>query len=178
MHSHKKAWLVINVLGGAAILGSYAHGLSTHDNAAELLWGTTPEELKAVYGVTMLLAAAGYVPFSYLFFFRTDPAKVTIASFGYGLINTFYAMIMVFSALWMPLTFAYFDEPSRALWLAIRVDLFLVGLGSLGLLFALFVMKPRAGGLLGVLALLGLLLFTLQTAFLDAVVWPQFIPGT
>jgi len=39
---------------------------------------------------------------------------------------------------------------------------------------ALFTMKPRAQGVAGVLALLGLLLFALQTAFLDPLVWPQF----
>ena len=30
MHPQKKQWLAINVLGGVAVLGSYAHGLITH----------------------------------------------------------------------------------------------------------------------------------------------------
>jgi hypothetical protein len=81
---------------------------------------------------------------------------------------------MVTSALWLPLTFAYLDSPSNALWLAVRVDLFGVAVGSIGLMVALFVMRPRAEGLTGVLAMLGLLLFLLQTAFLDPIVWPQF----
>jgi hypothetical protein len=40
-------------------------------------------------------------------------------------------------------------------------------------MIALFVMNPRAQGVAGVIALLGLLLFSLQTAFLDPLVWPQ-----
>jgi hypothetical protein len=75
----------------------------------------------------------------------------------------------------MPLTFAYLEEPSSMLWAAVRLDLLATGAGSIGLTIALFVMKPRAEGVAGVLALLGLLLFSLQTAFLDPLVWPQFV---
>ncbi len=176
MHPHKKTWLAINVLGGIAVLGSYVYGLGTNPDTRQMLWGTTPEELKAVYNVTMLLAAAGYFLFSYYFVVRTDADEVRFGGYGFGLINGFYLLVLVASALWMPLTFAYFDAPSGWLWTAVRLDLFLVAIGSLGLIVALFVMTPRAQGTGGVLALLGLLLFLLQTGFLDPLVWPQFIP--
>ena len=174
MHPKKKAWLVINVLGGAAVLGSYVQGIATHPETRNALWGTIPDELKAVYGVTMWLAAGGYFFFSYYFLARTDADEVRFGRFGFGLINALYALIMVTSALWMPLTFAYLENPSPGLWLAVRADLLGVAVGSIGLMVALFTMKPRAEGLAGVLALLGLLLFALQTAFLDPLVWPQF----
>jgi hypothetical protein len=89
-------------------------------------------------------------------------------------VNALYTLVMVTSALWMPMTFAYLEEPSSVLWVAVRLDLFAAGAGSIGLMIALFVMNPRAQGVVGVLALLGLLLFSLQTAFLDPLVWPQF----
>lgn len=174
MHPQKKAWLAINVVGGAAVLGSYVHGLATHPDTRNDLWGSIPPELQAVYGVTMWLAAAGYFFFSYYFVVRTDADEVRFGRFGFGLINALYALIMVTSAAWMPLTFAYLENPSSDLWLAVRADLLGVGVGSIGLIVALFTMKPRAEGVAGVLALLGLLLFALQTAFLDPLVWPQF----
>ena len=174
MHTQKKVWLAINAVGGAAVLGSYVHGLATHPDTRNDLWGTMPPELQAVYGVTMWLAAAGYFFFSYQFAVRTDVGEVRFGGFGFGLINVLYAVIMVCSALWLPLTFAYFDNPSGGLWLTIRVDLLLVGAASIGLILALFTIKPRAEGLPAVLAMLGLLLFALQTAFLDPLVWPQF----
>ena len=175
MHVQKKAWFVINVLGGVAVLGSYAHGLLTHPDQRDALWGSIPEELRAVYGVTMWLAALGYFLFSYYFVFRIRPAEVRIGeSFGFGAVNALYVLVLVPSALWLPLTFAYLAEPSRELWLAIRVDLFLVGIGAVGLMLALFALRPRPSGVSGALAVLGLLLFCLQTAFLDAFVWPAF----
>ena len=174
MHPKKKTWLAINVLGGMAVLGSYIHGLTTHPETRNALWGTIPEPLQAVYGVTMWLAAGGYFLFSYYFLVRTDGEDVRFGRLGFGLINVLYALIMLASALWMPLTFAYLANPTPGVWLLVRADLLLVGVGSIGLILALFTMKPRAEGLAAVLALLGLLLFALQTAFLDPLVWPQF----
>ena len=174
MELQKKTWLAINVVGGAAVVGSYVHGLATHPDSRNQLWGATPPELQAVYSVTMLLAAAGYFFFSYYFIVRTNADEVRFGSRGFGLINALYALILFPSALWLPLTFAYLDSPSPTLWAAIRADLFGVATGSLGLIVAFVFMKPRAEGLAGVLALVGLLVFALQTAFLDLIVWPQF----
>ena len=174
MHAKKRVWLAINAVGGVGVLGSYVHGLVTHPETRGQLWGSMPLELQAVYNVTMWLAALGYFFFSYYFLVRTDADEVRFGGFGYGLLNGLYALIMVTSALWLPLTFAYLENRSDALWLAVRIDLFGVALGSIGLMVALFVMRPRAEGPAGVLAMLGLLLFLLQTAFLDPLVWPQF----
>jgi len=174
MHPQKKAWLAINIVGGAAVLGSYVHGLVTHPDTRDQLWGSIPPELQAVYGVTMWLAAAGYFFFSYELVVRADAEDVRFGPFGFGLLNVLYTLIMATAASWMPLTFAYFEHPSNALWLAIRAGLFGVGAGSVGLTIALFTMTPRPRGIGGILALLGLLFFCLQTAFLDAFVWPQF----
>jgi len=174
VHPQKKTWLAINAVGGVAVLGSYVHGLLTHPDTRNELWGSIPPELQAVYGVTMWLAAGGYFFFSYYFLVRTEADEVRFGRFGFGLINALYALIMIASAAWMPLTFVYLDQPSSALWLAVRIDLLGVGIGSIGLIVALFTMKPRAEGLTAVLALLGLLFFAVQTAFLDPLVWPQF----
>jgi len=67
MHPQKKQWLAINVLGGIAVLGSYAHGLITHPQTRNLLWGDMPEPLRNVYGVTMWLATSGYLVFTSCF---------------------------------------------------------------------------------------------------------------
>jgi hypothetical protein len=173
MDRSKKTWLAINAVGGAAVLGSYAHGLATHPETRNELWGGIPPELQGIYGVTMWLAAAGYVFFSYAFVARTT-SEVRFGRFGFGVINALYALIMVGAATWMPLTFAYLQSPSPALWVVIRVGLFGVGAGSIGLTIALLTMEPRVRGAAAVLALLGLLAFSLQTAFLDALVWPRF----
>lgn len=178
MHPKKKTWLAINVLGGLAVLGSYAHGLITHPESRNLLWGDMPAQLRDVYGVTMWLATVGYLVFMLYVWFRVDASNVRVGKrFGFGIINACCAAVVVASALWMPLTFAYFDDPSSALWLLIRVDLIVVGLGAVGLILAVVNLSPRVSGVAGAVTIIALLLFSLQTAFLDPFVWPAFFPG-
>ena len=177
MHPQKKQWLVINVLGGIAVLGSYAHGLITHPETRNLLWGDMPEPLKNVYGVTMWLATASYLVFMYFVLFRVDAAEVRVGKqFGFGVINACCAAVVVASASWMPLTFVYLARPSTALWVLVRADLIVVAIGAVGLIVSFFNLSPRPTGAAGVVTIMALLLFALQTAFLDPFVWPAFFP--
>jgi sortase A len=72
----------------------------------------------------------------------------------------------------MPLTFGMLEEPSKAVWLAIRLVLAIVGLASLGLVFALLRLRPRRPRWAYWLAVAGSVAYTIQTALLDAQVWP------
>lgn len=177
MHSAKRSLLWINVVGGIAVLGSYVWGLASNPLTRGDVWGGVPEALRPAYTANMLLAAAGYFAFSYFVFLRLDPAGTRMGGrFGFGAFHALYALILVPSALWMPLTFAMLEAPSPVLWLAIRLILALVGLGSLGLLVALLsVEAPGAAGARR-LAVVGSAFFCLQTVVLDAVVWPAFFP--
>ena len=68
----------INVLGGSAVLASYAYGLASNPLTRGDVWGGVPETLRPFYTVTMLLAAAGYFAFSYFVFFKVDPDKARV----------------------------------------------------------------------------------------------------
>ena len=109
---------------------SYVHGLVTHPDAREGLWGGIPEALRHLYSVSMILAAAGFFLFTGFILFRVDPEERNARFTVFPLL---YALILIPSALWLPLTFAVMEHPSTSLWWAVRVDLLLVGLGSIGL---------------------------------------------
>lgn len=176
LHSQKRSLLWINVLGGTAVLASYVWGLAQPEVAAGL-WGGVPEALRPVYTINMFLAAAGYFLFSQYVLLRLEPDRTLIAGrFGYGGFLALYALVLFPSALWLPLTAWLLAAPSVPLWWLVRFDLALVGLGSLGLVVALLSLGPQRPSGRG-LALLGLLPFVLQTAVLDAVVWPAFFPS-
>jgi hypothetical protein len=168
------------VAGGAAVLGSYAHGLASNPLTRGEVWGGVPEPLQPLYTASMLLAAAGYFAFTYFVLFRLDPLRTRVAGrFGYGAFHVLYALILVPSALWMPLTFAMLASPSAATWAAIRVTLALVGIASLGLVAAVATARPVASGggrAVRALAVTGSLAFAFQTAVLDAVVWTAYFP--
>ena len=177
MHIQQIVLVCINVIGGIAVLVSYLHGFRTHPETKGDAWGHVPQSIKPLYTVSMLLAAAGYFLFTYYILFRLDPDEVRIADyFTFTLFPVLYALILVFSALWMPLTFAMLERPGRGLWVAIRLTLAIVGLASLGLLAALVGLQPGEPGVAYWLAIAGSAAFCLQTALLDALVWPVYFP--
>jgi hypothetical protein len=172
MGNGRTATIWINVLGGIAVLGSYAWCMRAYPAQVGDFWGGVPEGLQSVYTLNMGLAAAGYFAFTFYVLARLDSAARP--RFGLGTFNALYALILVPSALWMPLTFVMLETPSDGLWWAIRATLAAVGVGSLGLLAALIAMRPPTPTLAHRLAIAGILAFCLQTAVLDAVIWPAY----
>lgn len=168
-------FIALNVLGGIAVLASYAHGLGRPDPGA--VWGGVPEVLRPVYTASMFLAAFGYFPMTAYLLLRLARPGVRVGRFGFGLFSLCYALILLPSALWMPLTFAMLEQPSPGMWLAVRGVLALTALGSLGVVVGLVAARPRQRGPFWKLALAGSVLFCNQTVVLDALVWPHFFPA-
>ena len=178
IHPHKRAMFSINVLGGIAVLGSYAYGLSSHPSTGGELWGDVPEALRPFYVAWMSVAATSYFLFTTYLLFRADPHAARVARrFDLRVFNLLYAAILVPSALWMPLTFEMLANPSRGLWLAIRLVLWAVGLGSLAFIAALLSLRPRRPARAYWLAVAGSVAFTVQTGLLDALVWVACFPA-
>ncbi len=177
MHSLQIALGGMNIAGGILVIGSYVQGIRSDAANSNALWGGVPATLRPLYTVCMLLAAAGFFAFSYYVFFRIDPDVAEIAgTFDFKLFLVLYGLILFPSALWMPLTVAMVKKPGRALWWAIRITLFVVGLASLGLLLSLLGLEPVESAPLRWLAVAGSVFFCIQTALLDALVWPKYFP--
>jgi hypothetical protein len=169
MVSQQIILLFLNAIGGAAVIGSYVFGLRQGSNA---LWGGVPEGMRTAYTVSMLLAALSFFLFIFFILFRLHPDKVSIGNWtGFGLFYAIFALILIPSAIWMPLTNAYIAHPSPTTWMLIRLVLILVGLGSIALVWALFRLQPVVPGLSRNLAIIGASYFAFHTAILDAIVW-------
>ena len=176
MHLQRKRLLWINGLGGSAVLASYVLGLGSNAELGAALWGGVPESIRPLYTANMLLAALGYFLFTPFILFRLPPDTTRIGStFGFGVFGWLYALVLVPSALWLPLTAYLLAHPSAAAWWAVRTDLALVAVGSAGLLASL-VALPAGAPRGRLLAVGGLLAFCLQTVVLDALVWPAYFP--
>ena len=172
MASQQIILLVINIIGGIAVIGSYILGLSGQSGGANVLWGGVPASIRPVYGVSMIISALGYFAFIYFILFRLVPSDVSIAgSIGFGLFYAIFLVILISSALWMPLTNAYVGNPSTGLWIGVRIVLALVGLGSIALVWALLSLQTKSPPVFYWLAVAGSAYFAFHTAILDAIVW-------
>lgn len=175
MRSAKPWMAAINLVGGPAVLGSYVYELAKHPGQADALWGSIPKPVIPYYSSWMLVATAGYLMFSYFWFFKADADRTRIAGrYDLGLVNLLYVAILLPSALWMPLTFSYLAAPSSFGWWVVRIDLFGVAAGAIGMIWALAKVEPREPARLHRFAILGACGFAVQTVLLDALVWPAF----
>ena len=164
--------LIINVLGGAAVILSYIYGLKGQAGGANVLWGGVPANIRPVYTISMVLSALGYFAFLYYIFFRLDPAQTIIASVsGFTLFYVIFLLILIPSAFWMPLTNVYVGNPSTSIWIWVRTVLALVGIASIALFWAILTLQGKVPGISYWLAVVGSGYFAFHTAILDAIVW-------
>ena len=178
MHPQKRALTWIVLLGGTSVLASYAYSWAAHPTILAEFWGGVPQVVRPAYAIAMLFAAGGFFAYSYFLLFCIDPDEARIACrFGYGLFPLLYLMILIPSALWAPLTSALLEHGRTVLWVAIQLALFAVAAGSIGLLVALLALHPRQTTWAYRLAVAGSMVFCLQTAILDAIVWVALFPA-
>jgi len=177
MHPQKRTLALIVLLGGMAVLASYLYILRFDAATQKALWGGVPQALLPVYVASMGMGAAGYFAFTAFLLFRVDADRAKIAGrVGYGLFHALYLLILLPSALWLPLTAAMVQQPSSLLWLAIWLALALVGLGAVGLLLALLLLRPRPPARGYWLAVAGSVAFCFQTVVMDLFVWTAYFP--
>jgi hypothetical protein len=172
MHYQQWILLAVIVVFGAGVIGSYIQGIAANPGGAEKLWGSVTGGLRTFNYVTMLLAVVGFFLFTYYLFFRTDPSMVKVAgNLNFWVFVVLYALILLPSAFWMPLTFHVLANHNTWAWIADRVVLFIVGFASLGLTIALLTMQPRTADTAYWLAVVGSILFCVQTLIMDSFVW-------
>jgi hypothetical protein len=164
--------LIINIIGGAAVIGSYVLGLRGQSGGANVLWGGVPVNIRPVYTISMILSALGYFAFFYYILFRLDPAQTSIAGIsGFTLFYVIFLFILIPSAFWMPLTNIYVGNSGTTIWVLVRTVLAIVGLASIALFWALITLHGKVPGVSYWLAVVGSGYFAFHTAVLDAIIW-------
>ena len=167
-------FMLVNVVGGMAVLSSYGVWLGNPAHDGSALWGSLGSPARTLYTASMLAAAAGYFVFLEHLVRREIDG---LTSNAFATLLTIFALILFPSALWMPLTFEFLAAPSAAVWWAMRVTLLVVAAASVALILFLVRLEapPESSGRRW--AVLGAAAFALQTAVLDAFIWPSCFPG-
>ncbi|MFV8750543.1 hypothetical protein ACNOYE_08315 [Nannocystaceae bacterium ST9] len=176
MHPARRRLVWMQLVGGPLVLASYAYCILRFPEASAMMWGGVPDSLRPLYTAWMFVAAAGYFAYGYLFLVRVDPDEVRVLGRGYGWIALSYALVLFPSAIWMPATKWLLDDPSALRFWLMRIDLFAVAAGSIGLLIAAVKLEPRPSGWVRGVAIAGAIGFAIQTVVLDALIWPALFP--
>ena len=67
MTSSQVMLLIVMLMGGIGVIGSYVQGLIAHPGSVSVLWGKIKGPFRSVYTVSMLLSALSYFAFAYFF---------------------------------------------------------------------------------------------------------------
>lgn len=178
MEIHKLIFLLVNLAGGVAVIGSYIAGIVSHPAAVNNLWGKITPLSKAMYMSLMPLAAIGYLLFASFILFQLDVRKTLVMnSFGYEIFSIIFVGILLPSALWMPLSLKVLETGDMQVWWAVRIVLFIVGLAALALLIALLMLNQKEPAWHYWLAVAGAAVFFVQTGIVDGFIWPVLFKG-
>jgi hypothetical protein len=170
MTIHRFRVLIINLLGGMTVIGSYILEIKTHPGQVEALWGGVPIWIQPVYSANMFLAAIGYLLIlNFVLFHLNSDAR--IGRLPLWIFDLLFLFILVPSSLWMSLTYAVAESYTFWRWFAVVITLALTGLASIGVLISLISIRPHPDTMVYKLALIGACFFVLQTAVLDAIIW-------
>jgi hypothetical protein len=173
MQKQKIILLLINLIGGTAVIAGYVLGLRAHPGQTGALWGGVPTGIRPFYAVNMLFAAAGYLAIFFILLLRVDSSAV-IGKLPFWIFNLLYLFILIPSALWMSLTFSVAYGYTLGRWLAVVTVLALTGLASIGLLASVIALHPRLPSGLYWITVAGGIFLVLQTAVLDGIVWTAY----
>jgi hypothetical protein len=178
MNGNQLAFVALNVIGGSAVLSSYAWGLNALAPSPDRLWGNLPDSFRWLYTTWMFVAAAGYFPATWVALNALGSTESRIGERpNCQLFFLLYGLILLPSAAWLPLTISMIESPARSTWILTRVDLALVAVGSTGLIIALRALRglsPAPSPSLHRAAVIGAVALWFQTAILDALIWPEF----
>ena len=168
--STQSLFLVVNLVGGCAVLGGYIVCVSSYPQHGEALWGGIQGALRNVFIASMLLAASGYLVFCF-YVIRLDGLSGH-QSISLHLWATIISSIFLLSAaLWMPATISFIHLGNTILWVVAVTSLWVTA-GSLVALTVTLALNPELPTTLGrYIAILGIAYISFHCLVLDALIW-------
>ena len=174
--SPQSYFILVNIIGGLAVLGSYAAGLGFFPEYRETLWGGVRGIWKPVLTVSMLLAAGGYLIFCYFALFREGEYFFRVNIFVEIPTITLLTLIFLSSAaLWMPTTITYFLT-GNSLWWFLTITILWITAISLVVLTGIVSSSNHdsIATIDWIAPTVGLSVITAHCLIVDAIIWVFF----
>ena len=168
--SSQTIFLVVNLLGGFAVLGGYIAFLSSYPQHGEALWGGIHGDLRKVFIGSMFLAAAGYLVFCF-YVVRLHGLSGDQGMSLHLWVTMMSTIFLVSAALWMPATISFIHQGHTIFWVVAITSLWITA-GSLLALTAILVLNSDLPATMGrYLAILGIAYISFHCLVLDALIW-------
>ena len=167
-------FLVINIIGGVLVLGSYLICFTQFPQERTNLWGKVSKKAQQRIVPFMLLAAGGYLVTSWWFWQIIEPDFVSFpGKFTYLSIITLFAILLALSTAWMPVAVLAIRTRSTIWKTATNSVLTGVSISSLLILFLICTATTETSGTSAgqIIAIAGWCFLSFQTVILDGILW-------
>ena len=175
--SSTQLFLLINVIGGISVLGSYFICLAFYPEFRTSLWGGVDGSLRKLFTASMLPAAIGYLVFFYFMVFKLDTGSFENQTFwrqhGPSMICLIF---LTASTVWMPATISYLTTSNQSWWLIAVASLWISAVSLIVLIPVIYWGTITVSPLYKYLGILGLLYITFHCTVLDALIWVAKFP--
>ena len=168
--SNAQIFMLVNIVGGAAVLGSYLLGLISYPNSRVDLWGGIEGIWRTIFVISMLFAAVGYLFFCYTI--TISNGENTSSFLGNHTFSILATLFLLSASIWMPATLQYIETKFDLWWIVSVISLWITAASLLGLTLAFrFIELPSIGSVQTYLSLAGLFWISFHCLFFDAIIW-------
>ncbi|MDP6771973.1 MAG: hypothetical protein QF704_14825 [Anaerolineales bacterium] len=172
--SNTQEFVVVNVIGGIAVLCSYVLGLLLYPGVRESLWGGVTGDWRPIFTISMLFSAIGYLAFCYFVGFKSNGESSPLVE--NSALSILCALFLIASTVWMPSTIAYINTNQVLWWNLVVGSLWVTALSLVGLVFLVIGAKVEAPTLHKYLTIAGVTYIAFHCLILDAVIWAVKFP--
>jgi hypothetical protein len=173
--SNIQIFTLINVIGGAMVVGGYAIFLYLFPGQMESLWGGIEGGWRVVFTTSMLIAAVGYTTFFYLIVSKLGVPSLAegIPSFLAGPNTMIFlcALFLAGASVWMPSTIAFIRSHDTFWWVVAVGSLWVTAISLILMIVNLYGAEVTGSLAYKYLALAGLIYICFHCLVLDAIVW-------
>ena len=165
-------FILINIIGGVLVIGSYILGFNSEPDNKLDLWGGITGKTRQLFTISMLLSATGYLAFLFYMIFKDGLDNNDNPSL-LGL-NTFLILSILFlisASVWMPATIKFLDTSLNYWWLVIIIVLWITAMSLVTMFIILLTSQNIEHNFSLKLATLGIGYISFHCLILDAIIW-------
>ena len=175
--SSTHVFVLVNILGGVSVLGSYIFCLLMYPEHREALWGGVDASVKPIFVGSMLIAALGYMLFLYFMIFKSGADMFDSGMlFGRFTPSIICAVFLIAGTIWMPATVGYLNAPQHLFWNIVVASLWVTATSLIFLTLVVLVTIINEMTFTKILSVCGLGYITLHCLILDAIIWVNRFP--
>ncbi|MFL2763846.1 MAG: hypothetical protein ACJ0A6_02400 [Dehalococcoidia bacterium] len=165
-------FILINLIGGIFVIGSYILGFNSELEDKLALWGGITGKTRQLFTISMLLSATGYLTFLFYMIFKGGLDNNDNPTFiGLNIFLILSVIFLLSASIWMPATVKFLETSLNYWWVITVIVLWITAISLMTMLITLIYTNNLEHNISLNLATIGIGYITFHCLVLDAIIW-------